>query len=172
MIDSFSYIVISGLAASITIAARIRYDLPGSRAAVFEVEPTADNHPRIIRQVDAFPRRLHRGLLEDTPKAPQCHRSYKLAECLPSGLSASGGGRSEASGSHVCEYHYKRVELTSMLLQRELSRHPSSLSTTTSTATKQHTAKVFNTDSVQILCNTQIARVLVDEFKRAIDVEL
>lgn len=46
------------------------------------------------------------------------------------------------------------------------------LATSDTTATRQHSAKVYNLDSVEIFCDAPVARVLLDESKRAIGVEL
>ena len=46
------------------------------------------------------------------------------------------------------------------------------LATSKTTATRQHSAKVYDLDGVKVFCDTPVARVLLDESKRAIAVEL
>ncbi|KAG9191557.1 hypothetical protein G6011_10291 [Alternaria panax] len=46
------------------------------------------------------------------------------------------------------------------------------LATSNTTATRQHSAKVYNLDGVEVFCDAPVARVLLDESKRAIAVEL
>lgn len=44
--------------------------------------------------------------------------------------------------------------------------------TSESTATRQHSAKVYNLSGVEVFCDTPVARILLDESKRATGVEL
>jgi hypothetical protein len=69
MSDSFNSIIIGEVTASLAMAARLSQYLTGAMIARLEAGPNADDHPCIIRQVNTLPRRLHGGLLYNTPKA-------------------------------------------------------------------------------------------------------
>jgi len=46
------------------------------------------------------------------------------------------------------------------------------LATSDSTATRQHSAKVYNLDDIEVFCDAPVAHSLLNESKRAISIEL